>query len=71
MFDRDAPSTKRVFEELEDDELRNGLYCFARWQTWSAADAEDLVAEALMRVCDPEDKPWSRRGARSSGTCGT
>jgi DNA-directed RNA polymerase specialized sigma24 family protein len=36
----------------------------AWWHTRSNADAEDLVADAFVRVLDPEDRPWdpSKRG---------
>ena len=56
MFDRDAPSSRKVFDELAEDTVRKKLHRYAVWRTGDDDDAKDLVADALMLVCDPEEK---------------
>jgi len=58
VFDRHAPSTKRALAELEDPALRDRLERYARWRAPSLADGEDLLADAVERICDPEKSPW-------------
>jgi hypothetical protein len=58
VFDRDAPSTKRVIEELKKPRARERLFRLAMWRTHSEQDADDLVQGALECVCDPERRPW-------------
>ena len=58
MQDFDAPSSKRVLAELAKEGAWNNLLKLARWRTGAEADAEDLVANALARVFDPDDMPW-------------
>ena len=48
----------RALEELAKDGQRARLVRLALWYTASAADAEDLVSDAVERVCDPDDSPW-------------
>ena len=58
MFDRNAPSSQRAIEEFRKEEVRASLYRYAAKRTQSLADAEDVLADALIRVLDPDDKPW-------------
>jgi DNA-directed RNA polymerase specialized sigma24 family protein len=60
----DAPSSRLVSAELSKGDVRKRLHAIALWHTRSNADAEDLVADAFVRVLDPEDRPWdpSKRG---------
>jgi hypothetical protein len=58
VFDKDAPSSKLVFEQLEDKKLSSDLYRYAYWRTHTEWDAKDLVAEAIVCACDPDRKPW-------------
>jgi DNA-directed RNA polymerase specialized sigma24 family protein len=58
VFDRDAPSTKRVLEELKKPRGRPRLFRLAWWRTHSKHDADDLVQQTLECVCDPERRPW-------------
>jgi hypothetical protein len=58
VFDPDAPSTRRVLAQLEKKDVRNNLMKLAKWRARSQHEAEDLVQEALLVVCDPEKKPW-------------
>jgi DNA-directed RNA polymerase specialized sigma24 family protein len=59
MIDFDAPSSKLAVAELQKDDVRGKIYRFALWQAGSEADAQDLVADAMLLVCDPERKPWN------------
>jgi DNA-directed RNA polymerase specialized sigma24 family protein len=58
VLDADASSSLRVLVELERPTLRQRLHRIALWSTGSDAAAEDLVADALVRVLDPDDVPW-------------
>jgi DNA-directed RNA polymerase specialized sigma24 family protein len=58
VFDPNAPSSKRVLTELQNPQVRRSLLRYAAWRTDSQADAEDLLADAIERVCDPDRKPW-------------
>ncbi|MGH7269554.1 MAG: hypothetical protein ACREJ3_03910 [Polyangiaceae bacterium] len=58
MFDPLAASTKQALAELEDEGVRRTLLRVARGRCASDSDAEDLVANALVRICDPERDPW-------------
>jgi hypothetical protein len=58
VFDPDAPSTRRVLAEIEKKDVRNKLMKLAKWRARSQHEAEDLVQEALLVVCDPAKKPW-------------
>ena len=59
MFDATAPSSELVMAELGKPNVSAKLHKIAMWSTKSEADAKDLVEDALMRVLDPEDRPWS------------
>jgi DNA-directed RNA polymerase specialized sigma24 family protein len=61
VYDRNAPSVKRVVAELEKPEVRMGLTRLSLRITGSPADADDLAADALERVIDPDDSPWEKR----------
>jgi DNA-directed RNA polymerase specialized sigma24 family protein len=56
VFDKDAPSSKLVFAELAKDGVRTDLHRYATWRTGNEDDAKDLVASALVVVCDPDKK---------------
>jgi DNA-directed RNA polymerase specialized sigma24 family protein len=56
VFDKDAPSSLRVFDELAKDSVRKQLHRYAVWRTGDDDDARDLVADALVLVCDPDEK---------------
>jgi DNA-directed RNA polymerase specialized sigma24 family protein len=58
VFDPNSPSSKRIFAELQNPQVRSSLLRYAAWRTDSQADAEDLLADAIERVCDPDRKPW-------------
>lgn len=67
MIDRDAPSTKAALAELDKPGVREKLVKFGMWRMRSEADAEDLLQQALAKVCDPGDSPWTpdSRGGRA------
>jgi DNA-directed RNA polymerase specialized sigma24 family protein len=48
----------RVLEELAKEGTRARLLRIALLRRASAADAEDLVADAIELVCDPDGSPW-------------
>src|ERR1019366_25400 len=54
----DAPSSRLVSAELWKGDVRKRLHAIALWHTGSDADTKDLVADALVRVLEPEDRPW-------------
>jgi len=58
VFDKDAPSSKRVFDELADEKTRASLLKYALWRAKTESDAQDLVADAIECACDPDRKPW-------------
>jgi DNA-directed RNA polymerase specialized sigma24 family protein len=47
-----------VAEELQMPLVMRRLLAFARRRTHSEAGAEDLLADAVQRVIDPDDVPW-------------
>jgi hypothetical protein len=57
-YDADAPCTQRVIQKLEDPRVYTNLLGIAGWFAPSAADREDLLADALVLVCDPDKAPW-------------
>jgi len=60
LFDPNAPSSRRVFAELEKDGVRAHLHRYAVWRTGSEDDAKDLVANTLVLVCDPaQARTWN------------
>jgi DNA-directed RNA polymerase specialized sigma24 family protein len=59
VFDKDAPSSQLVFAELAKEGVRTKLHRYATWRTGDEDEAKDLVANALVLVCDPDkDKTW-------------
>jgi DNA-directed RNA polymerase specialized sigma24 family protein len=58
MFEPHAPSSQRALAELGKKKMRSSLVAIASWSTGSYADAEDLVANAIVAVLDPEKAPW-------------
>jgi DNA-directed RNA polymerase specialized sigma24 family protein len=58
VFDPNAPSSKGAIAELQKPQVRSSLLRYAVWRTASEADAEDLLADAIEWVCDPDRKPW-------------
>ncbi len=58
VLDPDAPSSRLVIEQLGKPTVKARLQQMARWSTGSDVNGEDLVADALIRVLDPEDAPW-------------
>ena len=58
MFEADAPSTQRVVAELKIGPVRQRIDEIAARLSGSYADADDLVANALVLVCDPDRSPW-------------
>jgi DNA-directed RNA polymerase specialized sigma24 family protein len=59
VLDFHAPSSRLVLEEVAKPRVRTRLHKIALLYTGSDATAEDLVAEALARACDPDRAPWS------------
>ncbi len=57
--DPDAPSSRLVVAQLGKPTVKARLHQIARWRTGSDEDARDLVADALIRVLDPDDAPWA------------
>jgi DNA-directed RNA polymerase specialized sigma24 family protein len=48
----------RAIAELQKQAIRSHLVEYAGNRTNSEADAEDLLADAVECVCDPDCKPW-------------
>jgi DNA-directed RNA polymerase specialized sigma24 family protein len=61
MLDAKCESSKRVLEYLAKPRARWNLVRIALWTTRVWASAEDLVTDSLMRVLDPDDRPWDGR----------
>jgi DNA-directed RNA polymerase specialized sigma24 family protein len=57
-MDLDTPSSKLVATELTKPRVNVRLRQVARWHTRNDAQADDLVADSLVRVLEPEDRPW-------------
>jgi DNA-directed RNA polymerase specialized sigma24 family protein len=58
VFDGNAPSSKLALAELQQERVRTSLKKYAVWRTGSEVDAEDLLADGIECVCDPDRKPW-------------
>jgi hypothetical protein len=59
LLDYKAPSSIRAVAALEEGDTRARLLKFGTWRTGSDAGGEDLLADALIVVCDPEKgRPW-------------
>jgi hypothetical protein len=58
VLDFDAPSSRLALEEFRKTVVRERLMDLATLRAGSEFDADDLVANALLLVLDPDDKPW-------------
>jgi hypothetical protein len=58
VYDPRAPSSVLALAEYGKPEVARKLIRYANWRTRDTEEAKDLVADTLMRVCDPQDKPW-------------
>jgi DNA-directed RNA polymerase specialized sigma24 family protein len=58
MYDPKSPASQRVIAKLEQPGTWWRLVQLAFWSTKDASRAEDLVADTLIRVMDPDDLPW-------------
>ncbi len=58
MFDPHAPSTVSALRELAAPGARAALLRVALVLSPVRADAEDLLAEAIVLVSDPDARPW-------------
>jgi hypothetical protein len=59
LLDFNAPSSTRAVAALEEGDTRTKLLQFGTWLTGSGAAGEDLLADAMMCVCDPDEgRPW-------------
>jgi DNA-directed RNA polymerase specialized sigma24 family protein len=58
VFDPAAPSSMSAIEEFRKEKVRTSIYRYAVWRSRSDADGEDLVADALILVLDPDRRPW-------------
>jgi DNA-directed RNA polymerase specialized sigma24 family protein len=67
VIDFEAPSSKSAIEAIHVGRTKELLLKFATWLMGSQADAEDLLADAMVCVCDPTDgRPWDRARATFS-----
>jgi len=61
VFDPKAPSSLLALAEFAKASVRKILFKIATWSTGgSEADAEDLIAAAMLLVLDPAMNPWVR-----------
>jgi hypothetical protein len=58
VFDRNAAATVLAIAELSNKDLYDKLLKYALWRKSARADAEDLLADAIECVGDPQCKPW-------------
>jgi DNA-directed RNA polymerase specialized sigma24 family protein len=59
VFDPNAPSSLRALAEFAKASVRKIFLKIAKWSTdGSEADAEDLIAAAMVLVLDPGKNPW-------------
>jgi DNA-directed RNA polymerase specialized sigma24 family protein len=59
MVDHRALSSTRAIEAYRTGKTNENLLKFATWLTQSEADAEDLLSDAMICVCDPDEgRPW-------------
>ena len=58
MLDFKAPSSVKAIAALQEGSTRELLLKFGGTLCHSEADAEDLLMDAISRVCDPSDRPW-------------
>jgi DNA-directed RNA polymerase specialized sigma24 family protein len=57
-MDFEAPSSLRAVAALREGRTLERLLRFACLVVESETDAEDLLADAIVLVCDPEGRPW-------------
>jgi DNA-directed RNA polymerase specialized sigma24 family protein len=60
MYDPNAESSRRALAELGKLKVRKILLRIAYQFTRSEAEAEDLIADTLLVVLDPERDPWEK-----------
>jgi DNA-directed RNA polymerase specialized sigma24 family protein len=58
MYDPKAPSSVLALTELSKPGVAPRVHRIAWRRCRSDHDAEDLVSDSMMRVCDPDDQPW-------------
>ena len=58
MYDPRAKSSLLALGEYGKPSEGKRLLRYAMWRTRNAEDARDLIADAMVRVCDPQDRPW-------------
>ena len=56
LFDPNAPSSRLALAELAKEGVAKHLHRYAVWRTGDEDAAEDLVANTLVLVCDPNGK---------------
>ena len=57
-YDPNAPSSRAALAEMQKTTVKTRVLAIARGRTRSAADGEDLVADAMILIMDPEKAPW-------------
>lgn len=67
MYDPKAPSSLRALAEYTKPENARHLLRYATWWTKNEGTAKDLIADAMERVLDPEDRPWDPSRASFRG----
>jgi DNA-directed RNA polymerase specialized sigma24 family protein len=58
VLDFDAPSSRLALDQFRQPIVRERLMNLAKLRTGSEFEADDLVANALLLVLDPDGKPW-------------
>jgi DNA-directed RNA polymerase specialized sigma24 family protein len=58
VYDPRAKSSLLAIAEYGKPKEGERLLKYATWRTKNEEDARDLIADAMVRVCDPQDKPW-------------
>jgi DNA-directed RNA polymerase specialized sigma24 family protein len=58
VYDPKAPSSLLALAEYRKVDNTRHLLRYATWWTRNEASAHDLLADAMERVLDPEDRPW-------------
>ncbi len=67
MYDPQAPSSLLALAEYAKPANARHLLRYATWWTKDDDTAKDLLADAMERVLDPEDRPWHPRKASFRG----
>ena len=65
MVDFNAPSSIAAIKALKEGKTRMVLFRYACWFTLSEDEGDDLLHEAFLVACDPQDgRPWDpKRGS--------